>query len=97
MKKHEYLIHRFKKFRKRHVEHLRGGKCNVRPICVRPIVSKTHPHTAPQDQRTRWGQHTHHVQSLVCADVLCVKHEFRTLARFLDPSATDNKECDSLP
>ena len=33
---------------------------------------------------------------LVSTDILCVKHEFRTLVRFLDPRATRNKESDSL-
>jgi hypothetical protein len=35
----------------------------VHPVCVKPIVSKTPPRTAPHGRRALWGQHTHQVES----------------------------------
>ena len=57
--------------------------------------------TLPRKTEERAGDNTHQEQSkLVCADALSAKHEFRTLARFLDsdPRASHkrNKESDSL-
>jgi hypothetical protein len=55
-------------------------------------------HTLTHKTEERAGDNTRtRCNPLVCADVLCAKHEFRTLARFLDPSVTCNKESDSLP